>query len=620
MLKGNARYQHPYLVEIEKYSYPSEMFSTAEPIPYLPFATTTATFVDTMDGVKNMLEELEAAKEIAIDLEHHDTYSYIGIVSLMQISTRGKDWIVDTLKPWREELQILNAVFANPAILKVLHGSASDIVWLQRDLGLYIVGLFDTFHACRVLKHPKKSLKTLLERYVNFNAQKKYQMADWRTRPLPTPMFEYARSDTHFLLYIYDNLRNEINQLPAAACSEEHPLRDVLRSSKEESLQTYTRMIYDVERGTGTGGWASSLRSTPSLLSGEQLAVYKAVHKWRDLQARKEDTNPAIVMGRDVIFSIARALPDNVHALLGSHQPFPTNLRPRANELLDIIRKAMVEDKNPPNIEELSRPKMLFQARSEGAETQPLVPKLKDQTGQTANRTKDDVNGGPITHESRLWGETLNEDVIPASFNDPACRSNHRLFIPLPSSKMLSEESLAAIAIADRNDRKDLTGPMEPSPVNENQIQGQEEIFVAKDHGSSKRPKLNRMHSNVGMSLDIDTDARSNGSRSALYKLEEFPHDIDQVSKQQPREQREQERRARKVEPHEAPTSSKAVDEEITPFDYMKTPSLLRAVSSSKPPTGLKRPMNPYIKSLDAPQGMRKLQREKPGKSFTFKD
>jgi exosome complex exonuclease RRP6 len=75
--------------------------------------------VDTPEAVAAMLEELRSAKEIAVDLEHHDTHTYVGLVSLMQISTRDKDWIVDTLKPWREELQVLNEVFADPNIVKV---------------------------------------------------------------------------------------------------------------------------------------------------------------------------------------------------------------------------------------------------------------------------------------------------------------------------------------------------------------------------------------------------------------------------------------------------------------------------------------------------------------------
>lgn len=129
-----------------------------------------------------MLQELKSATEIAIDLEHHDARSYIGLVSLMQISTREKDWIVDTLKPWRQDLQVLNEVLTDPKIVKVFHGAYMDIVWLQRDLGLYVTGLFDTHHACRVLGYAGGSLAFLMKKFVDFEADKKYQMADWRIR------------------------------------------------------------------------------------------------------------------------------------------------------------------------------------------------------------------------------------------------------------------------------------------------------------------------------------------------------------------------------------------------------------------------------------------------------
>ncbi len=57
-----------------------------------------------------------------------------------------------------------------------------DIIWLQRDLGLYVVGLFDTFHACERLEYPKRSLAYLLKTFADFDAEKKYQTADWRIR------------------------------------------------------------------------------------------------------------------------------------------------------------------------------------------------------------------------------------------------------------------------------------------------------------------------------------------------------------------------------------------------------------------------------------------------------
>ena len=114
-----ARYMHPYEAEITSYSYPKAVYTHATPTMYKPFDSTSATFVDTPEAVRSMLAELKTASYIAVDLEHHDARSYVGIVCLMQISTREKDWIVDTLKPWREDLQILNEVFTDPRVLKV---------------------------------------------------------------------------------------------------------------------------------------------------------------------------------------------------------------------------------------------------------------------------------------------------------------------------------------------------------------------------------------------------------------------------------------------------------------------------------------------------------------------
>jgi exosome complex exonuclease RRP6 len=122
----HLRYRHPYETEILQLRYPNAVYQQADPVQYQPAETTSAIFVDTFEGVLSMLTELKMAKEIAVDLEHHDTRSYVGLTSLMQISTRNRDWIVDTLKPWREDLQILNEVFADPKIVKVIPDGHSE--------------------------------------------------------------------------------------------------------------------------------------------------------------------------------------------------------------------------------------------------------------------------------------------------------------------------------------------------------------------------------------------------------------------------------------------------------------------------------------------------------------
>lgn len=55
--------------------------------------------------------------------QHHSYRSFLGLTSLMQISTRDQDFIIDTLE-LRSELYILNEAFTDPAIVKVNKGNA----------------------------------------------------------------------------------------------------------------------------------------------------------------------------------------------------------------------------------------------------------------------------------------------------------------------------------------------------------------------------------------------------------------------------------------------------------------------------------------------------------------
>jgi exosome complex exonuclease RRP6 len=63
-----------------------------------------------------------------------------------------------------------------------MHGSDSDIEWLQRDWGVYVVNLFDTGRAMRQLQFAKFGLQHLVQRYCNVVLNKQFQCADWRIR------------------------------------------------------------------------------------------------------------------------------------------------------------------------------------------------------------------------------------------------------------------------------------------------------------------------------------------------------------------------------------------------------------------------------------------------------
>lgn len=302
--------QHPYYYETRHLPYPTSMFTITEPREPASFEDTPFTWVDTPEALETMVGKLQNASEIAVDLEHHSLRTYYGITCLIQISDRNEDWIVDSLA-LRGQLREgkLGGVMTDPSIVKVLHGSDSDIHWLQRDFDIYIVNLFDTFHATKVLNFTQHSLAYLLSHYCQFEADKRYQMADWRARPLSEEMMMYARSDTHFLLYIYDRLRNALLEessrppspiegvdvdMTAQRRNPQEAMRQVLERSGETALRVYERDIYDFETGKGSG-WGSAARKHlfQGTINEEVGAVFKAVHQWRDQVARQEDESPA---------------------------------------------------------------------------------------------------------------------------------------------------------------------------------------------------------------------------------------------------------------------------------------------------------------------------------------
>lgn len=137
-----------------------------------------------MDSEKKLLslvKDLNAQKEFAVDLEHHDFRTYLGLTCLMQISTRDQDYIVDPFPIWGK-MHILNEPFSNFNILKVFHGAASDIVWLQRDFGIYVVNMIDTFEFMKALNFQKKSYQALVLHSAGINLDKRLQKSDWRMR------------------------------------------------------------------------------------------------------------------------------------------------------------------------------------------------------------------------------------------------------------------------------------------------------------------------------------------------------------------------------------------------------------------------------------------------------
>ncbi|ODV80935.1 uncharacterized protein CANTADRAFT_94081 [Suhomyces tanzawaensis NRRL Y-17324] len=421
-------YPHPYEYEIDHQPYPESILEKADPIPSKDWNTTSAIWVNTPKALEEMIDQLSSLTEIAVDLEHHDFRTYYGIVCLMQISNRENDWIVDTLA-LRDDLEPLNQIFANPSIVKVFHGAFMDIIWLQRDLGLYVVSLFDTYHASRALGFPKFSLAYLLETYASFKTSKKYQLADWRIRPLIPAMMAYARSDTHFLLNIFDQLRNKLVD------AGDEKLQKVLYDSRQVAKR---RFEYTKFRPLSSAP-ASSKVSCPVMSNNpkepyasliyqyniphHKKPIVEMLYNWRDLKAKKEDESVRFIMPNQLLVNLANlSQPIDAQKVLGASNFVTEHVRLNARDLAELLQASIKdsEDKDwdlvdqwrevtnePENFDNIDNIKALA--------TLDKFDKLKEANANLLNAT---VTSSLLKH-SNIFNSILIEKSIVTQEFDP---------------------------------------------------------------------------------------------------------------------------------------------------------------------------------------------------------
>ena len=279
-------------------------------ISFKPEKETKLLFIDTKEKFDEFIEEISKYDEIAVDLEHHSKESYLGITCLIQISTRDADYILDAIK-LRDYLNKLNIIFTNPKILKVFHGADYDIMWLQRDFGVYVVNMFDTGRASRILSYESFSLKYLLQRFCDFETDKSYQLADWRIRPLTEGMIKYARSDTHFLLYIYDNLKKELISKSFENGDSGMFLfyKMCIKQSTEICLQSYQKPKVKDE------AYYYYMRINGSKPKKE-LGILKETYIFRDYLGRVLDRNPKEILKKAMMFKLSKNTEFTIDKLL----------------------------------------------------------------------------------------------------------------------------------------------------------------------------------------------------------------------------------------------------------------------------------------------------------------
>ncbi|XP_029434988.1 exosome component 10 [Rhinatrema bivittatum] len=345
-LNQQDMFAHPYQYELDHFIPPEAALQKPQIQMYRPLQQTPCHFVSSLDELVQLNEKLSKCSEFAVDMEHHSYRSFLGLTCLMQVSTRMEDFVIDTLE-LRNDLYILNESFTDPNVVKVLHGADSDIEWLQKDFGLYLVNLFDTHQAARALNLGRHSLDHLLKLYCGVESDKHYQLADWRIRPLPEEMMAYARADTHFLLYIYDKMRMEFLE---AGKGQANMLRMVWQKSRDICLKRYIKPIFTED------SYLELCRKQKKHFNTQQLTATRLLYAWRDKMARQEDESVGYVLPNHMLLKIVEELPKEPQGIIACCNPVPPLVRQQINELYLLIQQArempLLKSETPSRVKE----------------------------------------------------------------------------------------------------------------------------------------------------------------------------------------------------------------------------------------------------------------------------
>jgi exosome complex exonuclease RRP6 len=382
-------------------------------------------------------------------------------------------------------------------------------------------------------------------------------------------MADYARADTHYLLYCYDNLRNELVEKSKSA------MDSVLQQSKEVALRTYERLVYDAETGNGPYGWKMLLlrKNYPPI----QEAVIKALHAWRDRVAREEDEGAHFVMP--------------VHTLLNISATMPTDVASALKLCSNALQKRRVQ-------EIVTTIQQVLERQS-----------VRETTDSKRNEISMDIFGETrpsdvMSDTSGFWGGIIGSSKWETNGEQSSANGEVRLALPLPD--------LTAAQFVSVDDTKSPTfqKPIDPGARAEHEYvkdrggikKNDDDIITVKALGGGRKRKMGQPLQEQG----------NDASEECTHLEVEGQERIDTGNDE------------RKKKRKTGDAAGNIDENPVEAFDYSKAPSILNSNKRNEDKGGKiggpKKPFDPYTKFGDAPRRMNRGQRERAGKSHTFRN
>lgn len=158
--------------------------------------------IDSSDDISFLIFSLENENILGVDTEFEWRNTYFPILSLLQIATKDKIFLIDCLKC--KNFKKLKNILEDQDRLIIFHSSRSDTTVLFTNLNIKVKNAYDIQVAEKIISGGDvKNYASIVKKYFYFSLNKSETNSNWLKRPFSNNQIEYAADDVNFLIEIY---------------------------------------------------------------------------------------------------------------------------------------------------------------------------------------------------------------------------------------------------------------------------------------------------------------------------------------------------------------------------------------------------------------------------------
>jgi len=338
---------HPHAELLANFQPPASQLETRDPIIAPSLEATPFALVTTKEQLSATLVKLKESTEMAVALGYIVQDSFRGIISLIQISTRTDDFIIDAVA-LREEVVVLNEVFLDPNIVKVMNQVVNTnnpytnkIERLQHEFKIYMVNLFDVGVAQRLLDTKsgkvfhRSGLAKILQKHCKVTiSTKNSNNFDRRVRPISAPLITWCREDVHYLLQLHDVYRNGL------------VANGSIGKLYEECKKFCSTVWYASKYALKPDSYKAVLvQFKDQNFNPQQMEVFRLLHDWRWKLAEEKDQATRQILPNVVLASIARVVPRKIEDLrnfcVNTDRKHSSDVAKHLSAIFDVIKPVL---------------------------------------------------------------------------------------------------------------------------------------------------------------------------------------------------------------------------------------------------------------------------------------